>query len=372
MGRQLASIALSGACRKPVPTAVAITSLLTSTVLFFLAVFYWRGNPKVDRARADKLEQYCFAISKWNDTARSLFEGAYKTGVYSRIDFDLQENTAVVNELGGMQLEPSEGRIQLDDPEAEYSLPTYHGLYYSYDGPITLMVKPYRDLGASIAFAFGGQTLSLPVEISRTQDHGAIGWKMCDYQKHGAYVSLPEHPGGTCLVFQKVQRLCVRVLYDTRQQLWVLKNNSTSCVVDQVNTYAADYGFVPVQRHQGPEALNISHIHIELRSADDPDLVAHDLTNGTMNFGITVSQQWQAAVAFGVSGLLCAVTGSVLFFCCIKECGYYAEVIPAKKAKTRNADTSTILEGYEFPLATPDNETLSEPVEEEHEECRYP
>eukprot|EP00997_Jenningsia_sp_PLL12_P005666 NODE_2197_length_969_cov_43.118478_g1807_i0.p1 GENE.NODE_2197_length_969_cov_43.118478_g1807_i0~~NODE_2197_length_969_cov_43.118478_g1807_i0.p1 ORF type:complete len:209 (+),score=38.43 NODE_2197_length_969_cov_43.118478_g1807_i0:286-912(+) len=154
--------------------------------------------------------------------------------------------------------------------------------------------------------------VSLPVTYSTARRMPVGSWKVCHFQHHGAYLK------DSCTVYQKLEAVCIVMSWNDRQGVWEGSHSGCPQGTSQMVT-------VPVERHKGAEALNISHISFTVRSAEDPYLVAGNLTNGELHFGATRHQRLSTATFLLVLSLGSLTIVLALLACCCYEACYFAD-----------------------------------------------
>mmetsp|Transcript_127128 Transcript_127128/g.220348 ORF Transcript_127128/g.220348 Transcript_127128/m.220348 type:complete len:361 (-) Transcript_127128:67-1149(-) len=156
-----------------------------------------------------------------------------------------------------------------------------------------------------LALELGGSKLATQaIPLVRAKPH---------LEQQGLYNHCRERHGnfhdGKCWLYERLQRVCMQVAKDGYGEQWHFAhrvaglNTSYGCDYSKGNWSAPVYKKVPIaatpggKSHETRTTLNFDDLEIEVRSVHDPYLKAVELTEGTLDFGLSASdEQWMAMV----------------------------------------------------------------------------
>lgn len=132
-------------------------------------------------------------------------------------------------------------------------------------------------------------------------------------EQQGLYNHCRERHGnfhdGKCWLYERLKRICVQVAKDGYGEQWHVAhrvaglNSSYGCDYAKGKWEAPVYKKVPIAATPGGRStetrtlLNFNDLEVEVRSVHDPFLTAVEVTEGSLDFGLSASdEQWMAMV----------------------------------------------------------------------------
>jgi len=258
------------------------------------------------------------ALENTRDTKVSLYNNAVQKWSISTQLAPLEVFLSLGNST--FKLNPSTSPDELHDPITE-DLQNYNPLKLTYAGPLFPQVKWDQEQGQLL------QTLKIHILAANNETESEIEvkdlifydtvWfertnpKTCLYQRKGYWNSRLAR----CEKYQQTKKICFAILFDAQSQRWKLAQNDHNgrigCFGTGENRRAEDFVWIPGVSQGfgsgGPPAgiLDFSGLTTMIRYSDDPFLVASKLSEGTLTFGPTKTDDLvRAATFFGLSVVL--------------------------------------------------------------------
>lgn len=128
---------------------------------------------------------------------------------------------------------------------------------------------------------------------------------------------------GRCVVFSKLASICVQIALDADGR-WVLarrdqhSNMSFGCDYFHGEWHVPKYYTVPASLAVG--FVSFDNFTVEVRSSDDPYFTALELTNGSLDFGMTSGDDRAIGIVLLCLGLVMACPpGMAMYKCCCTD-----------------------------------------------------
>eukprot|EP00933_Yihiella_yeosuensis_P056126 TRINITY_DN55158_c0_g1_i1.p1 TRINITY_DN55158_c0_g1~~TRINITY_DN55158_c0_g1_i1.p1 ORF type:complete len:367 (+),score=38.10 TRINITY_DN55158_c0_g1_i1:151-1251(+) len=314
----------------------SFAACVAATVCLVLSAFFFEWSS--EQLREDRVAQFEESVNRWSDSSRKVFSEIDLTALLY-LPNGTQRSSVIEVHLASNRTSDV-----YNDAQNGERLPSYQALRY--EGSLPASAYPNRPL----------PNLGLPLDALNNTP-GVVDGKVMDLSLRidGKLIHVGEYPvvkvtghyenagmynqcqprqgvmmGQVCWVYSRLSRLCVQI--SKIGGSWKLaptvpgQNNSFGCRMEARKWEVSTYSAVPVSTLSTLGSLPLENIVMQVRSADDPYLVAQELTSGTLNFGMPALEE-------GVTGLVLLVVGLVL--CCLPQ-GALCRWVICKWWKRRN------------------------------------
>lgn len=289
-------------------TGVAsIGCLVTAVVVLAL------GTEQLHEQKAEAFEQ---SVAAWV-TERPSFDGLHVTTRFIQHDGTWGHEVRLKRYL--------EENVDLSMEETAQDLSRYEPLSYRVQGVPTAFQPPvsYATLNwevGDLSWERIGAMIRVNITIADTQLQTMempLVKAVAHREQKGGYHHCHDHTisrtGGMCWVYERVTRICLQVEMQGTSWRFASRrlgaNDSYGCEHRRGEWSIARYDTAPFPFSSSGEQLvphgGFEGLEIVLRSAHDPYLTALELTNGTLDFGMSVSEvKWLAGVLFVMAFML--------------------------------------------------------------------
>uniref|UniRef100_A0A7S1II18 Uncharacterized protein n=1 Tax=Eutreptiella gymnastica TaxID=73025 RepID=A0A7S1II18_9EUGL len=277
-------------------------------------------------ARANKIARYTAAVDYWAGEASRHFQDMGPITLNLTIDGLVLRGTICES----MQLSMTnkdfiaKDTIELLHDPKRSALPNYTSLRYAFEPAVherrhllwqsCMATLDIRYWGAGSAPQ--GESIHLPLAITKETEVQVANWKLCVSQHGGAFIE------GRCRVYFVVQAVCLQ-LHQYPNNKWDIRPDMAGCNAPPWTPVV--YTHLPVDPYtHAPTSMPMPvAFQVLLRSDADPRIIAAFLTNGSLDFGLSGDEQTHIAELCFVSAVLCGVVSLGLSACFINKCGYF-------------------------------------------------
>eukprot|EP00697_Spironema_sp_BW2_P016763 gnl/Spiro4/8179_TR4310_c0_g3_i1.p1 gnl/Spiro4/8179_TR4310_c0_g3~~gnl/Spiro4/8179_TR4310_c0_g3_i1.p1 ORF type:complete len:368 (-),score=82.97 gnl/Spiro4/8179_TR4310_c0_g3_i1:156-1259(-) len=290
-------------------SAIGVLSFGLVVIMLPIAIFQ-ATDYETDSARANKVAQYNKAVAAWTADGFARFRAAMRDG--------------------GLLVKGPDGFLHL--LKADFTCPKLKDsmdgvtaytscLQYTLSGPLTAPFWQSRliaPVSIIMNVSSGPIVLGSPnVQFTQTQIENSGSWKDCVYEHQGSFF----RENNTCAVYQVRQNLCVQLNNGAGDGSWTL--GDVLCPLG-TNTWttqkpANPYSSTPTSIYPDPPMTTI------VRSTTDPFLAAVQITDGSLNFGVSKVRRMASAIVLFVNSAIFLTIGTIVGIMICIEAGPYLE-----------------------------------------------
>eukprot|EP00998_Keelungia_sp_KM082_P004890 NODE_1623_length_1274_cov_174.032258_g1608_i0.p1 GENE.NODE_1623_length_1274_cov_174.032258_g1608_i0~~NODE_1623_length_1274_cov_174.032258_g1608_i0.p1 ORF type:complete len:409 (-),score=54.67 NODE_1623_length_1274_cov_174.032258_g1608_i0:48-1184(-) len=302
--------------KRSVVGCVLMLALTCMALVFAVTGARYLSNKDADVKRTNKVSQFLNSRNAWHTAGRSRFESIDHIRFEPTLHQPLDKVTYGYTNI---TLTPHNGTEKLRDVQfmQEYGA-EWEPLAFVYNGPFNLSSRPWANVEATLKFQSPMATFSFDMALSKRISAPTSSWKVCYFQKQGAQIG-----AHSCLIHQRLDRLCVRVEYNATSGHYQLPaEGEIGC--PSAAGMQTSYSSIRGGQRQAPGSMQMHQIRLTVRAADDPLFSAIALTEGALNFGMSHKDRLAVSWTFISVAIACVVGAFTLVGCMYAECGYFS------------------------------------------------
>eukprot|EP01006_Ploeotia_vitrea_P042845 TRINITY_DN66663_c7_g3_i1.p1 TRINITY_DN66663_c7_g3~~TRINITY_DN66663_c7_g3_i1.p1 ORF type:complete len:342 (+),score=22.15 TRINITY_DN66663_c7_g3_i1:38-1063(+) len=289
-------------------------TLLLSLLLNGCGYQFWMDDTS-DLQRSNKIDQFSQSISHWSQSGLERYSqiGAIHAHLETTNGTVVKSNITLIPQHSQRDIPAISGEegASLDS--------SYRTLTYKTESAITWHGE-WSTEPLSLVLSSQLVSATLPWNFAKEQSFGAVGWKVCNHQKKGAWIK------NQCTVYRQLSDFCLQLHWDHNIGKWTFLENYMGCQPPLWEP--GKYQIVRTGRNTPVTTLNIEGVDITLVATDDPHQIAVNTTGGSLNFGMSQSERVATALTLFVLGMACLWLFIAICVCQMKDMGYCDERSP--------------------------------------------